>query len=547
MADGEDKSNDLAFIGYQDNGDIDNLYGSSTFLRRMDNYEKEYDQLTAEEKLARQYDLGEGPNGFKIYKKANGDIALLDPSADKGNQDGTPKDDEKTPKGDGSDPGNGDLGDGKGPNASGAGQNGPAVLGPTDPSAAKPTWKDRLAKMRTEPMFLAALRQNTHRTNARVRDLGLQQRVPLKHTARKADSQFGDYTYQNAILQQQAATNQMGSNLMSSTSDLTQGLSAALQAHEMNHSLAQNAALHQAEVSNNELKEGVETGNYNKAVAADDANVNRNALVAQDNANLNTLAQYAAAEGQANEQWMTANRQSEVKANIDDQMEQYNKMKMDLEYGKDGNGGYYGALQKAYNTYADTQDFNKYKGYTDLFDKNGNLKWSENDISEGGKYQNLYNWKLQNGDIGQGDQIAFSKKDLEDYMLTEQGQKDFGYLQDGFNRYAEQGYNDYIKKQQELDIQHRHALGRITPLSFNGEWPMFYRQTPKVSFAKQGGSIKKSVKKARFLDYLEHNRKTLDQLDKRVEDSSKRSQHLLERDLNAFDRETLLLLHSVFK
>lgn len=68
-------SNDVWNIGYDPK--LDDVVGSSTWLRRMDRYEKEFDALSDEEKKARVHkiDLGEGNVGY-VYKKANGDIAI---------------------------------------------------------------------------------------------------------------------------------------------------------------------------------------------------------------------------------------------------------------------------------------------------------------------------------------------------------------------------------------------------------------------------------------------------------------------------------------
>lgn len=68
-------SNDVWNIGYDPK--LDDIVGSSTWLRRMDRYEKEFDALSDEEKKARVHkiDLGGGNVGY-VYKKANGDIAI---------------------------------------------------------------------------------------------------------------------------------------------------------------------------------------------------------------------------------------------------------------------------------------------------------------------------------------------------------------------------------------------------------------------------------------------------------------------------------------
>lgn len=70
-----DNSNNVWNIGYDPK--LDDVVGSSTWLRRMDRYEKEFDALSDEEKKARVHkiDLGEGNVGY-VYKKANGDIAI---------------------------------------------------------------------------------------------------------------------------------------------------------------------------------------------------------------------------------------------------------------------------------------------------------------------------------------------------------------------------------------------------------------------------------------------------------------------------------------
>lgn len=68
-------SNDVWNIGYDPK--LDDVVGSSTWLRRMNRYEKEFDALSDEEKKARVHkiDLGGGNVGY-VYKKANGDIAI---------------------------------------------------------------------------------------------------------------------------------------------------------------------------------------------------------------------------------------------------------------------------------------------------------------------------------------------------------------------------------------------------------------------------------------------------------------------------------------
>lgn len=63
-------------LGYDEPSE--DILGSTTWHRRMDRYENEFDKLTdIEQKKARVHKIGDGKNAFYVYKKANGDIELL--------------------------------------------------------------------------------------------------------------------------------------------------------------------------------------------------------------------------------------------------------------------------------------------------------------------------------------------------------------------------------------------------------------------------------------------------------------------------------------
>ena len=61
-------------IGYQDN--LENIEGSSTWLRRMDQYENEFDVNNPDSNRLHQIKLKDGSTAT-VYKKANGDIGLF--------------------------------------------------------------------------------------------------------------------------------------------------------------------------------------------------------------------------------------------------------------------------------------------------------------------------------------------------------------------------------------------------------------------------------------------------------------------------------------
>lgn len=71
------KGNPLYNLNYQE--DLQDKIGSTTWHRRMDTYEKEWEDLTDAEKLKRMHsiELGNDSNVW-VYKKANGDIAQIE-------------------------------------------------------------------------------------------------------------------------------------------------------------------------------------------------------------------------------------------------------------------------------------------------------------------------------------------------------------------------------------------------------------------------------------------------------------------------------------
>lgn len=64
-------------IGYQDN--IDDVLGSSTWLRRMDTYENEFNVNNPDQNRIHTI-TGKNGQTFQVYKKANGDIEIYTPS-----------------------------------------------------------------------------------------------------------------------------------------------------------------------------------------------------------------------------------------------------------------------------------------------------------------------------------------------------------------------------------------------------------------------------------------------------------------------------------
>lgn len=90
---GEDSSLP-GYIGFQD--DQKDKIGSNTWLRTMDLYEKEYDDLTDEEKKSRVHKINIGGKEYQVYKKANGDLGIVEQSTLNDQQQNNISQDQKT-------------------------------------------------------------------------------------------------------------------------------------------------------------------------------------------------------------------------------------------------------------------------------------------------------------------------------------------------------------------------------------------------------------------------------------------------------------------
>lgn len=71
-------------LGYQEG--LENKAGSTTWLRRGDLYEKEFNDLTDAEKQNRTHQINYNGKTYSVYKNANGTIGLLPGAADEGSQ-----------------------------------------------------------------------------------------------------------------------------------------------------------------------------------------------------------------------------------------------------------------------------------------------------------------------------------------------------------------------------------------------------------------------------------------------------------------------------
>lgn len=171
-------------IGYQE-GDIEGWMGTSTWKRRMDQYEKEFNELTPEEKKKRVHKIGD--LGW-VYKKANGDIAILSQEEinnlelENPAQSQTPQPEQTpTPATEGEKPGQqGTTQEGakQQPQKTGVGSG--AISGIPGRSGKWKEWIKNFPDFRPEILDIARLMANL-RGNSKMYDLAKQLRTPLKN------------------------------------------------------------------------------------------------------------------------------------------------------------------------------------------------------------------------------------------------------------------------------------------------------------------------------------------------------------------------------
>lgn len=139
-----------------------------------------------------------------------------------------------------------------------------------------------------------------------------------------------------------------------------------------------------------------------------------------------------------------------------------------------------------------------------------------------------------------------------EYLTTNQ---DSDYYKDfirAYNTEYQTAYNKYQNAMQEVNNRYN-ATWQNVPLQYSTQGFFNPRKSTvgtyrSVISAKKGGTIKKEVTtKDRMLEYLEHNRKVEKAGIDTAMATGKALQDKLKRDLDALDRETLLLLRSIFK
>ncbi len=379
----------------------------------------------------------------------------------------------------------------------------------------------------TDGLHLAGIYGNNMIGALRNYNLDMKKRVPLQQAAQQHAIVTDGYA--ERMLNKQALAEARARNAAAAANT-----SNADAARQMQLDFESQVAM-PTEMKNNAIKasEFARTSQHVQNVANANslertrvANVNRQNLVADYNNKI------------AAKQKLNATRTAETAnliQNLDASLNKFNlQEKMNKQY---------------YNQAVNDYMFNKeksaaYKEYSDILE-NGHLRAG---------YEGLMSHLLNGGDSSittedlaslrdsQGD-FTKTKAILEKYAPNNPEIAAFLSEVEGLQNQAE---TNYYKRVQDLASKKSYA--NLFQKQYLGSYPGFERDylntnwTTLFPYYKRGGKVED-----RFIKYVEHTRKVLKDQDDRNKHVQTQAQKKLLRDLDALDRETLLLLRSIFK
>ena len=273
--------------------------------------------------------------------------------------------------------------------------------------------------------------------------------------------------------------------------------------------------------------------NTNKQNWTNIANQNRQNYVADMRDKLNKIAQYHAQQGQLAQEnvmanytdWKAWNRNNQLQDYADWKANEYAKVQQDLD--------------KAYENWQNSGDISQYQGYKDFWasivDKEGNIA---DDKGFGTAYATYLG---PNGEDTEETRLKFFKDNYQNEAYKNQ----LGSFAEGWNKYQTDAMNRYAKDYKTIQTRWGLLDSRGKPINFDGEvssW-LYNRMNPRGSY----NSIYSMAKGGRFLEYLRHNRRAEKEIRDTTMKSMQDSRKLLARELDALDRESLLLLRAIFK
>lgn len=382
----------------------------------------------------------------------------------------------------------------------------------------------------TDGLHLAGIYGNNMIGALRDYNLEMKKRVPLYQASQQNAIVTDGYTERmlNKQALEEARARNSAAAANTSNADAARQMQLDFESQVGMQNEMQNNAI-QAREYKTSLQNAQQVADQNTANRTAVANQNRANLIAQRNAMIDARRKLNATK--------TAETAGLIQ-NLDASLNKFNlQEKMNKQY---------------YNHAVNDYMFNKeksaaYNEYSDVLE-NGHLRAG---------YEGLMDHLLNGG----GDSALTNN--AEDFAALQENRGDFTKTRAILEKYAKnnpeiaaflsevdelqkQAWGAYEKKYNSLLANKSYA--NLFQKQYLGSYPGFERDFLNTNWTTLFPSYKKGGKvEDRFIKYVEHTRKVLKDQDERNKHVQTQAQKKLLRDLDALDRETLLLLRSIFK
>ena len=387
------------------------------------------------------------------------------------------------------------------------------------------------------PLYNAAIAGTNLYAAAKVNNLAKQKKVALQQSPYYQYEVTSGYADQQAYDRAAAQYRQQAQN--SHTSSLENNMLTDLAYNDKANEMELQGQVAKNDHTNTDIQKANQVGQTNIGNAVNTWNGNQKDLMANRDTMINADQQLAREVGAINSDLITKdiadyrNYKVQQQQNLDYAKDMYNRNLVardqqelvkgitELEEDPTKSAAFKSIMERAQaDANADPNALNTF----------GNIFWKENS-------------KEVNPEAAQK---------FYEYLTTNQ---DSDYYKDfirAYNTEYQTAYNKYKNDMQTVNNRYN-ATFQNAPLQYSTQGFFNPRRSTigtysSVFSAKKGGTIKKEVTtKDRMLEYLEHNRKVEKAGIDTAMATGKALQDKLKRDLDALDRETLLLLRSIFK
>lgn len=387
------------------------------------------------------------------------------------------------------------------------------------------------------PLYNAAVAGTNLYAAAKINNLAKQKQVALQQSPYLQHEVTSGYADQQAYDRAAAQYRQQAQN--QHTSSLEGNMLTDLAYNDKANEMELQGQIAKNDHTNADIQKANSIGQTNIINAVNTWNQNQQNLIANRNAMIDADQKLAAQVGAINSDLITKNIANYGNYKVQQQQ--------NLDYAKD-----------MYNENLVARDQQELvKGITELEEdptKSQAFKSimeraqidANNDTNALNTFGNIF-WKEGSKEVN-----PKAAQKFYEYLTTNQ---DSDYYKDfirAYNTEYQTAYNKYKNYMQTVNNRYN-ATFQNTPLQYSTQGFFNPRRSTvgtysSVFSAKKGGTIKKeATTKDRMLEYLKHNRKVeKDGIDTAMA-TGKALQDKLKRDLDALDRETLLLLRSIFK